>query len=150
MKAVLQRVSKAEVTINGKETRRSGKGLVVLLGVDPADTEQDADWLIKKITLMRIFRDSNGKMNLSVSDIKGSILLVSQFTLMASVKKGNRPSFDPAAAPEYAEKLYNYFLTELRKIPDIKTESGEFGADMKIALINEGPVTIIIDSRNRL
>jgi len=150
MKAVLQRVSKAEITINGKEIRRSGKGLVVLLGIGTSDTEQDADWLIKKITLMRIFNDDKGKMNLSVSDINGSILLVSQFTLMASVKKGNRPSFDPAAEPDYAEKLYNYFLTELKKVPDIKTESGEFGADMKIALVNEGPVTIIIDSRNRV
>jgi D-aminoacyl-tRNA deacylase len=149
MIAVVQRVSEAGVNIKGALKGEIGIGLMVLLGVGQDDTEEDSDWLCKKIIQMRIFSDEEGKMNLSLNDIDGELLVISQFTLHASTKKGNRPSFMEAARPEKAIPLYESFIsmckTELGK--DIKT--GEFGADMKVSLINDGPVTIFLDSKNR-
>jgi D-tyrosyl-tRNA(Tyr) deacylase len=149
MIAVVQRVSEAEVNIRGTLKGKIGIGLMVLLGVGQEDTEEDTEWLCKEIIQMRIFSDEEGKMNLSLNDINGELLVISQFTLHASTKKGNRPSFIEAARPEKAIPLYENFIsmckTELGK--DIKT--GEFGADMKVSLINDGPVTIFLDSKNR-
>ncbi|MDA3958845.1 D-aminoacyl-tRNA deacylase [Oceanispirochaeta sp.] len=149
MKAVLQRVSRATVTIDRNETRSIGPGLLILLGISHEDTKEDIHWLTGKISGMRIFTDPDGKMNLSVQDIKGEILVVSQFTLFASTKKGNRPSFNKAAPPELAIPLYNDFVSELRKNTGLHTETGEFGAYMEVQLCNDGPVTILIDSKNR-
>jgi len=149
MKLVIQRVSQASVTIDGTVKGQIGQGLLILLGIEEADTREDAEWLAQKATGMRIFSDTEGKMNLSVKDIDGQILLISQFTLHASTKKGNRPSFIKAARPEQAIPLYEYciqqFSTGLGKL----VQTGEFGADMKVALVNDGPVTIVVDSKNR-
>lgn len=149
MRIVLQRVSEASVDINGDEKRNIGRGLVVLLGIEDADEKDDVSWLCRKIAGMRIFEDNEGKMNLSVNDVDGDILLVSQFTLHASTKKGNRPSFIKAAHPDKALPLYHQFIKTLQDHISGKIETGEFGADMKVSLINDGPVTIVIDSQNR-
>lgn len=145
MKAVLQRVSEAQITINHSETKKIGQGLVVLIGVMSEDTTKNAEDLAKKIANLRIFTDENDKMNLSLIDIKGSALVVSNFTLGADCKKGNRPSFTLGAKPDEANKLYKYFIKELGKYDINKLKTGEFGADMQINLINDGPVTIILD-----
>ena len=145
MRAVVQRVKKAEVTINEKVAGSIGRGLMILLGVECGDTEKDAEYIVKKCLNLRIFRDENDKMNLSVLDTGGSILLISQFTLLGDAKKGNRPSFIEAEIPEKAIPLYEFTIAEMRK--QIKVETGVFGADMDVSLINEGPVTILLDSR---
>ena len=149
MRIVLQRVSEASVSINGKVNGKIGKGLLILLGIEEADTKEDVSWLINKILKMRIFNDANEVMNFSLQDIDGSALVISQFTLHASTKKGNRPSYIYAAKPEIAIPLYEYFLSELENQSSKKVERGIFGADMKVSLINDGPVTIIIDSKKR-
>lgn len=148
MRVLIQRVSEASVTIEEKVVGEIQSGLLLFLGIEAEDNEDDIDWLIRKITQVRIFSDDEGKMNLSVQDLNGSILVVSQFTLHASTKKGNRPSYIKAARPEIAIPLYKLFLEKMKneKIP---VASGEFGADMKVALTNDGPVTIWIDSKNR-
>lgn len=144
MKAVIQRVTNAEVKVEGEVTGTIGEGLLVLLGVGPDDSEQNADALIKKICNLRIFRDENDKMNLSVKDINGELLIVSQFTLYADCNSGNRPSFVNAAPPEKAEQLYEYFKEKCKS--EVKNvQCGIFGADMKVSLLNNGPVTIILE-----
>ncbi len=147
MKAVIQRVSYSSVVIDGKEVGKTDKGLMILLGVEQGDTKADADKLIKKIPVLRIFEDENGKMNLSCLDISGEILVVSQFTLCADCSHGRRPSFTASAPPDIANELYMYFVDELRKAGVKKVDTGEFGADMKVSLLNDGPVTIILESR---
>jgi D-tyrosyl-tRNA(Tyr) deacylase len=144
MRVVIQRVSEAAVKIDGTIVGEISKGLLVLLGIAQEDTEQDALYLIQKLINLRIFSDADGKMNLSVQDCGGELLVVSQFTLYADTKKGNRPSYIRAARSEHAIPLYEFFLQELQKGP---IQTGQFGADMKVSLINDGPVTIIIDSR---
>lgn len=146
MKAVIQRVSYSSVVIDGKEVGKTDKGLMILLGVEQDDTKADADKLIKKIPVLRIFEDENGKMNLSCLDISGEILVVSQFTLCADCSHGRRPSFTASAPPDIANELYMYFVDELRKAGVKKVDTGEFGADMKVSLLNDGPVTIILES----
>lgn len=152
MKAVIQRVKEASVIINvnSKIVNESSidSGLLILLGISPEDTQQDIDWLTRKISNMRIFEDEERKMNRSVLDINGEILVVSQFTLYGDCKKGNRPSFNSAAKPEIAIPLYNEFIKNLSNIIPKEIKTGEFGADMKVKLINDGPVTIIIDSKD--
>ncbi|MBO1085173.1 MULTISPECIES: D-aminoacyl-tRNA deacylase [Enterococcus] len=148
MRAVIQRVSQAAVSINEQEVGRIDHGLLILLGVHETDTQTDVDYLIKKIAQMRIFEDEQGKMNLSIEDVKGALLSISQFTLFADTKKGNRPSFIAAARPETAIPLYEAFNEGLRQ-RGITVETGEFGADMAVSLVNDGPVTIIIDSQNK-
>lgn len=150
MIAVIQRVSEASVTIDGKITGEIGVGLMVLLGVHETDTAEDVQWLAKKIAGLRIFGDAEGKMNLDLSQIGGNILLISQFTLHASTKKGNRPSFIEAAKPELAIPLYEDMKSALSAEIGKPVACGVFGADMKVALVNDGPVTIIIDSKNRI
>lgn len=145
MKIVIQRVSESYVKVDGKIVGEIGKGLMLLIGINENDTETDADWLVQKILNLRIFGDEDGKLNLSVQDIKGEILCISQFTLIADYKKGNRPSFIKAAKPDKAIPLFDYFKQEISK-SGLKTESGIFGADMKVSLINDGPVTIVMDS----
>lgn len=149
MKAVIQRVSEASVVIDNLTKSEIKKGLVILLGVEEADVKEDVDWLCSKIALMRIFSDNEGKMNLSVADINGEVIVVSQFTLHASTKKGNRPSFIKAARPEVAIPLYEFFIEQLSTQLKQEIKTGEFGADMKVHLVNDGPVTIIIDSKNK-
>ena len=149
MKAVIQRVSEASVTIEGKVKSKIEKGLLILLGIEDADSKNDIEWLCKKITNLRIFGDKNGVMNLSVKDIKGAMIVVSQFTLHASTKKGNRPSYLKASKPDIAIPLYESFVEELKIVSELDIQTGEFGADMKVALLNDGPVTIIIDSQNK-
>lgn len=149
MRVVVQRVSEASVTIDGLVKSAIGHGLLVLLGIAENDTTTDADWLIQKIVQLRIFPDENGLMNLSIKQIDGELLLVSQFTLFASTKKGNRPSFTAAAKPEKAIPLYQYFTEKMVLALEKNIGTGEFGADMKIALVNDGPVTIIIDTKNK-
>ncbi|MBO1300671.1 MULTISPECIES: D-aminoacyl-tRNA deacylase [unclassified Enterococcus] len=148
MRAVIQRVSQAAVSIDEQEVGRINHGLLILLGVHETDTQTDVDYLIKKIAQMRIFEDEQGKMNLSIEDVKGALLSISQFTLFADTKKGNRPSFIAAARPETAISLYEAFNDGLRQ-RGITVETGEFGADMAVSLVNDGPVTIIIDSQNK-
>lgn len=145
MKAVLQRVTRAQVTVDGSVTGAIEKGFLILIGVGPQDTEKQAEYLAKKCTAMRVFEDENGKMNLSLQQVDGKILAVSQFTLFADCKKGNRPSFTGAAAPEPAARLYEYFCNCCRN-NGISVETGIFGADMKIELLNDGPVTIVLDT----
>jgi len=145
MRVVIQRVTSGSVTIGGKVHGTVGKGLVILLGITHDDTRDDADFLVSKCVNLRIFEDDAGKLNRSLLDIQGGILLISQFTLYGDARKGRRPSFDQAARPEIAEPLYNYFIDELKKIP-VPVETGIFGADMKVEIHNDGPVTIIIDS----
>ena len=149
MKIVLQRVSEASVNVNGEKTADIKKGLLVLVGIEDADTQEDIDWLSGKIIKMRIFGDQNDVMNCSVQDIDGDIIVVSQFTLHASTKKGNRPSYIKAAKPEFAIPMYENFVKSLEKEFNKKVQTGIFGADMKVSLINDGPVTILIDSKNR-
>ncbi|MFP7386502.1 D-aminoacyl-tRNA deacylase [Enterococcus hirae] len=148
MRAVVQRVSKASVTIDQQEAGKIDQGLVILLGIHEKDTQDDVDYLVKKIAQMRIFEDEQGKMNRSVEDVEGQILSVSQFTLFADTKKGNRPSFISAARPETAIPLYEAFNEGIRN-RGITVATGQFGADMAVSLINDGPVTIIIDSQNK-
>ncbi|MCS3530829.1 D-aminoacyl-tRNA deacylase [Chryseobacterium sp. JUb7] len=145
MKAVIQRVSESSVKVDGKTVGEIGKGLMLLIGIDENDEKADAEWLVQKILNLRIFGDDEGKLNLSVSDISGEILCISQFTLIADYKKGNRPSFIKAAKPDKAIPLFEYFKEQISK-SGLKTESGIFGADMKVSLVNDGPVTIVMDS----
>ena len=149
MRAVIQRVSRASVTIEQTERAAIGVGLVVLVGIEESDSADDVDWLAGKIARLRIFNDANGVMNLSVQEIGGELLVVSQFTLHASTKKGNRPSYIRAARPEIAIPIYENFLRALERETARPVQRGEFGADMKVALVNDGPVTILIDSKNR-
>jgi D-aminoacyl-tRNA deacylase len=149
MRAVIQRVSKAGVTINGSIYSSINKGLLVLAGIEDADTMEDIEWLSQKITNLRIFDDENGVMNISVKETDGDILLVSQFTLHASTKKGNRPSYIKASKPEVAIPLYEKLIAQLEKELGNKIQTGIFGADMKVELLNDGPVTIVMDSKNR-
>jgi len=149
MRAVIQRVSSAEITINGKEKRHISKGLVVLIGIEDTDDQTDVDWLTAKIVNLRIFNDDAGIMNLSAKEINGDVLAVSQFTLHASTKKGNRPSYMKASKPDIAIPLYNEFIKGLQQQLGKGIQTGEFGADMKVSLLNDGPVTIIIDSKNK-
>lgn len=149
MRLVLQRVSSASVAIAGQITGQIGTGLLILIGIEGEDTAEDAACLVQKVTQMRIFSDAEGKMNLSVKDIGGELLVVSQFTLHASTKKGNRPSFIRAARPEHAIPLYEQFLALLEAEMGKPVARGIFGADMQVALVNDGPVTISIDSRAR-
>jgi D-tyrosyl-tRNA(Tyr) deacylase len=148
--AVIQRVSEASVTINNTLHSEIGQGLLILLGITHSDTLEDLEWLGKKMIGLRIFADQEGKMNLDLGSINGQILLVSQFTLHASTKKGNRPSFIEAARPEVAIPLYERMIDFLSKELDQPIQTGVFGADMKVSLINDGPVTICIDSKNRI
>ncbi len=149
MRAVIQRVSEAAVTIDGAARRAIRHGLVVLLAVEAADTREDIDWLSGKIVRLRIFDDENGVMNRSVQEVQGDILLVSQFTLFASTKKGNRPSYSRSAPPEIAVPLYEAFVTRLEQALGKTVQTGEFGAHMLVSLTNDGPVTILIDSKAR-
>ncbi len=147
MRVVIQRVTDASVAINQQIVSIIGKGLLIFLGIEHEDTNEDILWLTNKICNLRIFNDEQKVMNLSVTDIHGQILVISQFTLHASTKKGNRPSYIKAARPEIAIPLYNDFIDAIRKQSGLNVQSGEFGADMKISLLNDGPVTIIIDSK---
>lgn len=149
MKTVIQRVSSASVTIEDKKVAEIQKGLLVLIGIVDEDSEEDIDWLIGKIVNLRIFGDENEVMNLSIKDIDGDIIVVSQFTLHAATKKGNRPSYIKAAKPDVAIPLYEKFIYKLQKEFGKKIGTGQFGADMKVQLLNDGPVTIIIDSKNK-
>ena len=146
MRVVVQRVKHASVTINGTVNGKINNGFLVLLGIQSTDSEQDVDYLVKKVTNLRIFSDENDKMNLSLKDVNGELLIVSQFTLYANCKEGNRPSFVEAAKPDVAIPLYEYFVSECKKIIPV-VETGIFGADMKVDLLNDGPVTIIRDSK---
>jgi len=149
MRILIQRVTEASVTINNKLTSSIHKGLLIFIGIEEADNSEDMNWLIHKVINLRIFNDEANVMNLSVRDCKGEILLVSQFTLHASIKKGNRPSYIKAAKPEKAISIYNAFISELSQAMDSPISTGIFGADMKISLINDGPVTIWMDSKDR-
>jgi D-tyrosyl-tRNA(Tyr) deacylase len=149
MRAVIQRVTRATVTIGGIVKSAIDNGLLVLVGIEESDNETDLEWLCKKIVQLRIFSDSDGVMNLSVLETGGSILAVSQFTLHAKTKKGNRPSYIRAAQPEIAIPLYNRFVTRLAELTGRETVTGEFGAMMHVELVNDGPVTIIIDTKNK-
>ena len=149
MRAVIQRVSEASVTIAGEKVAAIGHGLLVLLGVEDADSVEDIEWLSAKIANLRIFADTNGVMNLSAIETGGKIIVVSQFTLHASTKKGNRPSYINAAKPEIAIPLYEQFVSVLQSVSGLKIQTGRFGADMKVALVNDGPVTITIDTKNK-
>ena len=149
MRLVIQRVTQASVEVDENIVSGIGTGLLILVGVETGDTREDADWLAAKTAAMRIFSDADGVMNLSVIDVDGELLAVSQFTLTASTKKGNRPSYIRAARPEEATRLYEYFCEKLSELTCREVRKGVFGADMKVALVNDGPVTIIIDSRIR-
>lgn len=149
MKVVIQRVSEASVTVEEKKVADIQKGLLVLVGIEDTDTPEDIDWLAGKIIKMRIFGDENDVMNCSVQDINGDIIVVSQFTLHASTKKGNRPSYIKASKPEFAIPMYESFIRSLEKEFNKKVQTGIFGADMKVSLLNDGPVTIVMDSKNR-
>lgn len=149
MKVVIQRVSEASVTVDKNITGKINKGLLVLIGIEDADTDEDISWLSSKIVNLRIFDDENGVMNKSVKDTNGDILLVSQFTLHASTKKGNRPSYIKASKPDFAIPMYEKIIFKLGTELEKKIECGVFGADMKVSLLNDGPVTIIIDTKNK-
>ena len=149
MRAVIQRVSEASVKIDGEVKGQINQGFMVLLGIEDADTQEDVDWLSQKIANMRVFGDENGLMNKALADIDGDILLISQFTLFASTKKGNRPGFTRSAKPDKAIPLYESFIQVLESQTGKKVATGEFGADMKVSLINDGPVTIIIDTKDK-
>lgn len=146
MKFVIQRVKNAQVDINNKDVAKINNGFLVLIGITHTDTKDIADYLVKKLINLRVFEDENGKMNLSLNDINGSLLLVSQFTLYADCSSGNRPSFTDAAKPDFANELYEYIIDECKKKID-KVETGVFGADMNVSLINDGPVTIILEKK---
>ena len=150
MKVVIQRVSEASVTINSNIVSAIKKGLLILVGIENEDTLEDIKWLVNKTLNLRIFNDGNGVMNTSILDVDGDIIIVSQFTLQASTKKGNRPSYIKAAKPDIAIPLYEQFVNEFESQFGKKVGTGEFGADMKVALVNDGPVTILIDSKNRV
>ena len=150
MRVVIQRVSEAAVKIDRTIVGEIQQGLLILLGIETEDQEGDADYLVQKISNLRIFSDADGKMNLSIQDVGGQFLVVSQFTLHASTRKGNRPSYIRAARPEQAIPLYEYFLTELQKTAPSPIQTGQFGADMQVALVNDGPVTIIMDSKGEI
>ncbi len=149
MLAVIQRVTKASVTINHQINGEIGQGLMILLGIEEADTEEDIDWLSRKIVNLRIFDDESGVMNKSLLEVDGNLLIVSQFTLHASTKKGNRPSYIKAAKPDIAVPLYKKFITACEQLLNKKVATGEFGADMQVALVNDGPVTILIDTKDK-
>ncbi|QXP61213.1 D-aminoacyl-tRNA deacylase [Olleya sp. HaHaR_3_96] len=149
MKAVIQRVSSASVTIANKKVANIDNGLLILLGIVEEDTVEDIKWLVNKITNCRIFNDDNQVMNLSLTDINGEAIVVSQFTLQASTKKGNRPSYIKAAKPDIAIPLYQAFIKSIQSVLDTPVQTGQFGADMKVELVNDGPVTIIMDSKNK-
>ena len=149
MRVVIQRVSKASVTIDQQKVAAIQKGVLVLLGIENSDTQEDIDWLVRKIINIRIFNDENQVMNLSLQDVNGDVILVSQFTLHASTKKGNRPSYIKAAKPDIAIPLYEKFIHSLESALQKTIQTGAFGADMKVELLNDGPVTILIDSKNR-
>ena len=149
MRIVIQRVSQASVSIHGEIFSSIAQGFLILLGIEPADTEEDADWLVKKTAALRIFDDDCGVMNRSIADVDGNALVVSQFTLMASYKKGNRPSYIRAAKHEHAIPLYEYFCKKLSEAIGKEIRTGQFGADMKVSLTNDGPVTICMDTKNK-
>ena len=149
MRAVIQRASSASIRIGGKAQRSMGSGLVILLGIEEADSEEDVRWLSGKISRLRIFNDPDRIMNLSVADVQGDLLIVSQFTLHASTKKGNRPSYIKAARPEHATPLYQAFIQAMRDDTGLRVITGEFGAMMQVSLCNDGPVTILIDTKNK-
>lgn len=149
MRVILQRVKHASVTVDNNITGQINQGILVLVGFEPADTQEDFEWIAKKITQLRIFNDENDVMNLDVKQINGELLVVSQFTLHASTKKGNRPSYIKASKPDVALEQYNLFLNVLGKTAGIELQTGIFGADMKVELLNDGPVTIFIDSMNK-
>jgi len=149
MRVVIQRVSHASVTIDGTCKSAIGQGFLILVGIEEADTQEDADWLCKKIIALRVFDDENGVMNKSIREVDGSLLVVSQFTLHASTKKGNRPSYIRAAKPDIAIPMYEYFCQELSIGLGKEIGTGEFGADMKVELLNDGPVTICIDTKHK-
>jgi D-tyrosyl-tRNA(Tyr) deacylase len=150
MIAVIQRVSSSSVEIDNSIKSKIHRGLLVLLGVEEADSDEDIDWLSSKIVNLRIFNDDEGVMNRSVKDVNGEIIVVSQFTLHASTKKGNRPSYIKAAKPEISIPLYEKFVTSLEQVLERQVQTGDFGADMKVHLVNDGPVTIIIDTKNKV
>lgn len=149
MRLVIQRVSSASVSVDGRTTGAIARGLLVLVGIETADTEADGQWLAEKLTKLRIFADATGQMNLSVIDIAGGVLVVSQFTLHASTAKGTRPSFNAAARPEQARGLYDRFVAQITALLGYPVQTGEFGAMMQVQLLNDGPVTLIIDSKQR-
>lgn len=149
MRIVIQRVSRASVTIDGSIKSAIGKGYLILVGVEETDSEADAEWLVKKVIGLRVFDDENGVMNLNIGQIGGDILVVSQFTLFASVKKGNRPSWFRAARHEISVPLYEFFCRQLEEETGKRVGTGEFGADMKVELVNDGPVTICMDTKNK-
>ncbi len=149
MRIVIQRVSEASVRIDNELVGQIDAGMMILLGIEEADGQSDADWLVQKVLGLRIFSDEEGKMNRSIAEMNGRFLVVSQFTLHASTKKGNRPSYIRAARPEHAIPLYEYFIQQLGILSNTTIETGKFGADMKVRLLNDGPVTIIIDSKSR-
>ena len=149
MRIVIQRVKHAKVTVNNEVVGHIELGLLILVGVTHTDTEADADWLASKAVQLRIFNDLDGKMNLSLSDVRGSVLVVSQFTLYASTRKGNRPSYTASAEPQMAKRLYEYFVQKIEILTGSRVETGIFGAMMDVELVNDGPVTILIDSKNR-
>lgn len=148
MKAVIQRVSRASVTVDGTVTGKIGQGYLILLGVGPDDSERECDKLADKISGLRIFSDENDKINLSIKDVNGGVLVVSQFTLYADCRKGNRPSFVNAAKPDKAEKLYEYFVEKCREKITDNVQTGIFGADMKVELLNDGPFTIVLECKD--
>lgn len=149
MKTVIQRVSRASVTIDGKVKSAIGKGFLILFGVAEGDTSEDADWLVRKIASLRVFDDDNGVMNLPVTAVGGEIMVISQFTLLASYKKGNRPSWIHAAGHDVSIPLYNEFCEKIGRATGLKIATGEFGADMKVELVNDGPVTICMDTKHK-
>lgn len=149
MRTVIQRVTRASVTVDGQVIGKIEKGLLILVGIEEVDVQSDIEWLAGKVTNLRVFDDEKGVMNKSIKDVDGDILLVSQFTLHASTKKGNRPSYIRAAKPDFAIPMYEKFIAQLEQEVGKKIETGEFGADMKVELLNDGPVTIIIDTQNK-
>src|SRR5690554_2322971 len=149
MRAVIQKVSEASVSVEGVVISKIGKGLLVLLGIEDADKEEDIVWLTKKVIQLRLFSDEDGVMNLSLADVDGEIIVVSQFTLHANTKKGNRPSYIRAARPDFSEPMYQKFIDEIEKVLGKKVGTGKFGAMMQVSLVNDGPVTIIIDSKQK-
>lgn len=149
MRTVIQRVSRCSVTVEGEKVSEIGHGLMILVGIEDADNEEDIKWLSGKIINMRIFDDDDGVMNKSVMDIKGELMIISQFTLMAQTRKGNRPSYIRASKPEFSKPMYEQFCESMEKESGITVQKGIFGADMKVELLNDGPVTIVIDTKNR-